>query len=618
MSVQHPIRQLLLLLVLLATSLTSSASVQVSHGIAMHGDLKYGPDFTHFEYANPDAPKGGKVRLSAIGTAFDNLNPFILKGNAAAASDSPYESLTTRSNDEAFSEYGLIAESVEMPNDRSWVIFNIRPEARWHDGKPITADDVVFSLDTLKEKGHPRFRFYYAGVEKAEKLGERRVKFFFGGPENRELPLIVGQLPILPKHYWQDRDFSKTTLEPPLGSGAYKISKFEPGRFITYERVKDHWAKDLPINKGQHNFDEIRYDYYRDATVALEAFKAGEYDWRYENVSKFWATGYDPSLVDDGLMIKEEVGNERPTGMQAFIYNLRRPLFQDPRVRQALAYAFDFEWTNKNLFYGQYSRTKSYFSNSELASTDLPQGKELKILEPYRGRIPEEVFTQPYLPPTTEGNGKIRSNLKQAFVLLKQAGWKIAKKGPNKGKLVNAQGELFQFEILLNSPVWERIVLPYVKNLKRLGIQAKVRSVDSAQYQERNETFDFDMVVDVFGQSLSPGNEQLDYWSSDAAKRTGSRNTAGISDEVIDELVNRVITATDRESLVIATRALDRVLLWNHYVIPHWHIRNFRLIYWNKFSKPAITPKYDIGFESWWLDSDKEAALRMKQGKDAN
>ncbi|MEH6812708.1 MAG: extracellular solute-binding protein [Motiliproteus sp.] len=608
-------RFLFALLTLLSFTALASEPILPKHGIAMHGDLKYGPDFSHFEYANPNAPKGGKVRLNTIGTAFDTLHPFILKGNPASGIGQIYETLMASADDEAFSAYGLIAESIEVPEDRSWAIFNIRPQAHWHDGKPITAEDVVFSFNTLKKKGHPRYRFYYAAVDKAEIINDRRVKFSFSGNENRELPLIMGQLPVLPKHYWQDREFDKTTLEIPLGSGRYRIKDFEPGRYIRYERVKDYWGKDLPVNKGRFNFDEIRYDYYRDATVALEAFTAGKYDWRFENVSKFWATGYDLSMVDSGLMVKEEIGNERPTGMQAFVFNLRRPQFQDSRVRQALAYAFDFEWTNENLFYGQYNRTNSYFSNSELASRDLPQGQELEILERYRGRIPGEVFTTSYQAPATDGSGRIRSNLKQAVMLLKQAGWSISKSGPYKGKLVNAKGELFNFEILLNSPVWERIALPFAKNLKRLGIETKVRNVDSAQYQERTETFDFDMLVDVFGQSLSPGNEQRDFWSSDAAQRNGSRNTIGINNPVIDELTELLIAAPDRQSLVARTRALDRVLLWGHYVIPHWHIRNFRMIYWNKFSRPAVTPKYDIGFDSWWVDADKVSSLQQKQGK---
>ncbi len=601
------------LLALLPATQNVTASEAPAHGMAMHGSTKYPAKFTHFDYTNPNAPKGGSVRLAAIGTAFDTLHPYILKGNPAVGIDSIYETLMAPANDEAFSSYGLIAESVEMPEDRSWVIFNLRPEARWHDGKPISADDVLFSFHTLKTLGRPFYRFYYQPVTGAEKLGDHRVRFSFNGGENRELPLIMGQLPILPSHYWKDRDFSKTSLDIPLGSGPYRVDSFEPGRFIRYARVDDYWGKNLPVRRGQNNFDLIRYDYYRDATVAMEAFKAGEYDWRFENVSKFWATSYNEEQIANNLVIKEEVGNERPTGMQGFVYNLRRPLFQDIRVRKALAFAFDYEWTNKNLFYGQYTRTESYFSNSELASRGLPEGEELALLTPYRDQLPDELFTSEYHPPATDGSGRIRSNLRQAAALLKAAGWQV-----KNGKLVDGNGAAFDFEILLNSPVWERIALPFIKNLKRLGIEAKVRVVDSAQYQERTETFDYDMLVDVFGQSLSPGNEQRDYWTSDAAGRNGARNTIGIASPVIDALVEQVISAPDRDSLINRTRALDRVLLWGHYVIPHWHIQSFRLAYWNKFSKPAISPKYDLGFESWWVDQDKAKQLSINQGRKQN
>ena len=574
------------------------------HAIAMHDEPKYGPDFKHFDYVNPNAPKGGEVRLSAIGT-FDNLNAYILKGVAAAGLGGLYETLLTSSDDEAFTEYGQLAESIEMPEDRSWVAFTLRKEARWHDGKPVTPEDVIFSLEILKAKGRPFFRYYFANVKKAEKTGPRTVKFTFSGGENRELPLIVGQLPVLPKHFWEGRQFDKTILEPPLGNGPYRIKSFEPGRSITYERVKDYWAADLPVNKGRHNVDIIRYDYYRDTTVALEAFKGGEYDFRLENVSKDWATAYNSPAVREGLIKKEEIRHQRPTGMQAFVFNTRKPLFKDARVRRALAYAFDFEWTNKNLFFGQYTRTKSYFSNSELASTGLPGPDELEFLEPLRGRIPDEVFTKAYEPPAADGSGNIRRNLRQGLRLLKDAGWVI-----KEGRLVDAgTGAPFAFEILLNQPTWERIALPFRRNLKRLGIDARVRTVDTAQYQRRTEDFDFDMIVDVFGQSLSPGNEQREYWGTEAAGRPGSRNTIGITDAAVDALIDIVIAAPDREGLTARTRALDRVLLWGHYLIPHWHIQSFRVAYWDKFGRPPVTPKYNLGFDTWWIDSGKNVAL---------
>ncbi len=578
--------------------------VKPRHAIAMHGEPKYGPDFKYFDYVNPNAPKGGEVKLAAIGT-FDNLNPYILKGVAAAGLGGLFETLLTNSDDEAFTEYGQLAESIEMPEDRSWVAFTLRKEARWHDGKPVTPEDVIFSLEILKTKGQPFFRFYFADVKKAEKTGPRTVKFTFSGGENRELPLIVGQMPVLPRHFWEGRQFEKTILEPPLGSGPYRIKAFEPGRSITYERVKDYWGAGLPVNKGRFNFDIIRYDYYRDTTVALEAFKGGEYHFRQENVSKDWATAYNSPAVRAKLIRKEEIRHQRPTGMQAFVFNTRKPLFRDPRVRRALAHAFDFEWTNKNLFFGQYTRTKSYFSNSELASTGLPGPDELEFLEPLRGRIPDEVFTRAYEPPATDGSGNIRGNLRQALRLLEDAGWVI-----EEGRLVDAEtGAPFTFEILLNQPTWERIALPFRRNLKRLGIDARVRTVDTAQYQRRTEDFDFDMIVDVFGQSLSPGNEQRDLWGSEAADRPGSRNTIGIRSDAIDTLIDLVIAAPDRESLTARTRALDRVLLWGHYVIPHWHIQSFRVAYWDRFGRPAITPKYNLGFDTWWIDSGKNVAL---------
>jgi len=597
---------LALLLFLVPDAFAENAVTPV-HALAMHGEPKYGADFKHFDYVNPGAPKGGAVRLHAIGT-FDNLNSFTLKGIPAAGLDGLYDTLLASSYDEAFTEYGLLAEGIEMPEDRSWVAFTLRKEARWHDGQPVTVEDVIFSLNILKTKGHPSYRAYYANVERAEKIGERKVKFIFSGGANRELPLITGQLPILPKHYWEGRNFEKTTLDPPLGSGPYRVESFQQGRTITFARVDDYWGRDLPVNRGRNNFGTIRYDYYRDATVALQAFKAGEYDFRLENSSKDWATAYDVPAVREGLIKKELIPDERPTGMQGFVFNTRRPFFSDRRVREALAYAFDFEWTNQNLFYGQYTRTRSYFSNSELASRGLPGPDERKILEPFRKELPKEVFEKEYDPPSTMGKGRIRGNLKRAVELLKEAGW-----GFRNGKLVNEKtGGPFSFEILLNQPNWERIALPFAKNLERIGIDARIRTVDAAQYQKRVEEFDFDMIVDVFGQSLSPGNEQRDFWGSRAADEPGSRNTIGIKDPVVDAIIDLIISAPDRKSLIARTRALDRVLLWGYYVIPHWHIRGFRVAYWDLFGRPSVTPKYSLGFDTWWVDPKKDAALRRK------
>jgi microcin C transport system substrate-binding protein len=577
----------------------------VSHAIAMHGEPKYGPDFRHFDYVNPNAPKGGELRLAAEGT-FDSFHPFIPRGTAAAGSTMMFESLLVSSADEPFTEYGLLAESIEVPKDRSWVIFTLRPEARWHDGRPITVDDVLFSLETLKKQGHPFYRFYYQAITKAEQVGERRVRFTFAGDDNRELPLIAGQLPILPKHYWEKRDFSRTTLEPPLGSGPYRVSAFETGRFVVLERVRDYWGRDLPVKRGMDNFDRIRFDYFRDATVIREAVKAGTIDLRMENQAKAWALDYDTPAVRQGTLRMKAFENERPTGMQGFVMNTRRAVFQDARVRQALAYAFDFEWSNRNLFFGQYERTESFFSNSELAAEGLPSPEELKLLERWRGKIPDEVFTREYAPPRTDGSGWPRENLREAFRLLDEAGWKVNEEM----QLVNAAtGVPFTFEILIVSPAFERIALPYVRNLRRLGIDARVRLVDSSQYVNRVRAFDFDMMVVVWGQSNSPGNEQRDYWGSTAAKTQGSRNYSGIASEAVDALIDAIVASPDRESLVHRTRALDRVLLWSHLVVPNWYSGVDRYIFWDKFGYPEIIPAQGTSTDYWWFDPQKAAAL---------
>jgi microcin C transport system substrate-binding protein len=585
-------------------------SVKITHGHSLFGDLKYGPGFTHFDYVNPDAPKGGSIKQYAIGS-FDSLNPFILKGRSATGIGRLFETLMTGSADEPSSEYGLLASSVETPEDLSWVIFNLRPEARWHDGTPVTAEDVVFSLEALKGRGHPFYRQYYANVVNAEALSPTRVKFTFEGGMNRELPQIIGQIPVLSKAYYEENEFDETTLEPPMGSGPYRISAVEPGRSITYERVTDYWGVDLPVNKGQNNFDEIRIDYYRDQTVALEAFKAHAYDFRSENSSKDWATGYNFPALENGLVIKQLIRHENPTGMQAFVFNTRRTMFADRKVRQALAYAYDFDWANTNLFYGQYTRTESFFSNSELAATGTPSDAELEYLNRFRGQVPEEVFTNEYRAPATDGSGNVRGNLRIAVGLLRDAGWDVVD-----GALTDsATGEKMVIEFLLVSPAFERIVAPYIQNLERLGVEATIRTIDSAQYTNRLEGFDFDVVVSTFGQSLSPGNEQRDFWGSTNADVDGSRNLIGVKDPVVDALIDDIIAAPDRQSLVASSQALDRVLLWGHYVVPQWHIRSFRVAYWDRFGRPDITPKYGLGFNAWWIDAAKDAALRGGEGE---
>jgi len=583
----------------------SGFSAETSHGLAMHGDLKYPAGFKNFEYTNPAAPKGGTVRLNAVGT-FDSFNSFIVKGNGAAGVGFIYDNLMHGSADEAFSQYGQLAESIEVPKDRSWAAFTLRAEAKWHDGKPVSVADVIWTFNTLTTKGTPFYRFYYGNVADVVQTGPRTVRFNFKPGENRELPLILGQLTILPKHYWQNRDFTKTTLEPPLGSGPYKIESFEAGRSITYTRIKDWWGENIPVNRGQYNFDTIRYDYYRDSTVALLAFKGGEYDYRAENSSKAWATAYKTPNVEKGLIRKVEINHNRSSGMQAFVMNTRRDLFKDRRVRKALAYGFDFEWSNKNLFYGQYSRTRSYFDNSELAATGVPESDELKLLEPYRGRIPDEVFSQSYNPPKNDGSGNVRRNLRSGGRLLTEAGWRIK---DNK-RVHEKTGKPLEFEVLLVSPLFERIVLPFAKNLEKLGVAVRVRTVDPSQYRRRIDTFDFDVIVGGAGQSLSPGNEQRSYWGSTAADIEGGRNTIGIKDPVIDELIEKVIAAPDRKALVASVKALDRVLQWGHWVIPHWHAKYDRVAYWDKFGRPRITPIQGNQFLAWWVDPKKEEALK--------
>jgi len=574
-----------------------SEEISWRHGLSLHGDLKYDPDFAHFEYVNRDAPKGGEMRLAGIGT-FDSLNPFILRGTAPSGMGMTFDTLTVQSLDEPFSEYGLVAKSVQVPADHSWVAFALRPEARFHDGSPITAEDVAFSLEILKARGHPFYRAYYANVAKAEIIGPHQITFHFSGPENRELPLIIGQMPVLSKAYWQDREFDRTSLDVPLGSGPYQVAAMDAGRSITYERVPDYWGADLPVNLGRNNVDRYRYEYFRDVNVALEAFKAGQYDFRQENVARLWATGYDGPALRQGRILMEEIPHELPTGMQGFVFNTRRPFFRDPLVREALSLVFDFEWSNQNLFHDAYTRTRSYFSNSELASTGLPSPAELELLTPHQEFLPERVFTQEYQPALTDGSGNIREQMRAALDLLAKAGWEIS---PKDRKLRHTTGgEAMEFEILLNDSVFERVCLPYARNLERLGITARVRTVDATQYQNRINDFDFDMTVHVFPQSLSPGNEQRDFWSSEAASIPGSRNIAGVRDPVVDKLVDLVISAPDRASLITRTRALDRVLLWGHYVVPHWHSRVFRVAYWDKYEKPEITPKYGLALDAWW------------------
>lgn len=583
------------------------------HGLSMYGDLKYPAGFTHFDYVNPAAPKGGALRLAELGT-FDNLNPYILKGMSAPGLGMTFDTLMEGSQDEAFSEYGLLAERVEMPEDRSYVVFDLRPQARFHDGAPVTADDVVFTFTTLMDKGHPFYKAYYADVREVRAESRLRVRFSFKHAGNRELPLIVGQMPVLPRHFFEGKDFSATTLAPVLGSGPYRVKEVTPGRKIVYERVKDWWAKDLPVAKGRYNFDIVSYDLYRDQAVLLQALLAGEYDVRNENVAKAWTDDYKHPAIARGYLIKSEIPHEIPSGLQGFVYNTRRPVFSDARVREALNSAFDFEWSNANFASGTYKRTDSYFENSELASSGLAQGRERDILNDlaarYPGSVPPRALTHVYENPVTDASGRgARANLLKARELLKQAGWEVGKTG-----LLEKDGAAFRFEILLASPAFERWVLPMIGNLRKLGISATLRTVDPAQYQNRMDTFDFDMTVGSFPQSLSPGNEQRDFWSSAKADEKGSRNTAGVKNPAVDALVDMVINAPSRAELLARVHALDRILLWNFYVIPQWHINYHRVAYWNRFGRPATSPKYGLGIvDTWWYDAAKAKSLPQRR-----
>ena len=596
------------ILVVLAMSgvVAAAETVRESHGLTKYGDPKYSEEFEHFDYVNPDAPKGGEVRFFAFG-GFDTLNAFSLKGRKAGGLEKLYDTLLKQSDDEPFSSYGLLADRVRVPEDNSWVAFHLRPEARWHDGMPVTVDDVIWTLETLRNSGLPFYSTYYANVTDAVAEGGGWVRFDFDGPGNIELPLILGELSILPRHWYGDRDFEEASLDFPLGSGPYRVASIDSNRSIVYERVEDYWAVDLPVNVGQNNFDRIRYDEYLDLDIAMEAFKANEYDFRAENNSKRWATSYTGPAFDNGLIVVDVVAHSRPQGMQAFVFNLRKPKFNDSRVREALALAFDFEWVNENLFYGQYRRSTSFFSNSELAAAGMPSEAERAILDRFRADLGEEVFGEVHVPPVSDGSGNNRTNLRKAQALLNEAGWTI-----RDGRLTGPGGELMEIEFLMVQPAFERVLQPLAAQLDRLGATLKIRPVDSAQYKERLDTFDFDMVVASFGQSRSPGNEQRSFWSSAAADIPGSNNIIGIQNPVIDALVEEVVYAASREELVTATRALDRLLRWGHYVIPNWHISYDRLAYWDRFGQPAVIPDNGIILDAWWIDPERNAALEAR------
>lgn len=598
---------------LLFACLSLPALAAPQHALTLYDEPpKYPADFKHFDYVNPDAPKGGTFRQASFG-GFDSLNPFINKGVPADNVGIIYDTLMRQSLDEPFTEYGLVAGKIEKAPDNSWVRFYLRPEARFHDGHPMRAEDVVFTFNTLIKDGAPLYRQYYGDVADVVAEDPLKVLFKFKHNNNRELPLILSQLPVLPKHWYENREFTRGNLEPPLGSGPYKVAQVKAGRSIRYERVKDYWAKDLPLNRGFYNFDAMTFDVYRDNNVALEALKAGAFDYELEVSAKNWATAYDVPAVREGRLIKEEIPNGNPVGMQGFIFNLRKPVFQDVRVRKALSLLFDFQWTNKQLFNGAYIRTGSYFENSEMAATGLPSPAELKILEPLRGKVPDQVFSQAFANPVTDGSGMIRENQRQAYKLLQEAGWKIVD-----DKMVDQNGKPVSIEFLLAQTQFERVLLPFKRNLADLGIGFEIRRVDVSQYINRLRSRDFDMIVGGFSQSNSPGNEQREYWSSAAADNPGSRNFIGLRDPAIDQLVEGLINADSRQSLIEHCRALDRVLQWGYYVIPNWHIKTNRVAYWNHIGHPKVSPKYDVGIDTWWIKPNVAPAVTEAPTDEAN
>ena len=619
-----------------AIALASPATATPRHGLSPFGELKYAPDFKHFDYVNADAPKGGIV--SQIGpagrTTYDSFNAFILKGDAAQGLELIFDSLMTRALDEPDAVYGLVAQSADVADDKMSVTFALRPEAKFADGSPVTAHDCVFSFDILKEKGDPSYRISLRDVVKAEALDAGHVRYTFQGKLTRDLPLMVAQLPVLSKAYYATRPFEETTLDYPLGSGPYKIKAHKAGTFVTYERCADYWAKDLAVNRGRFNFQEVRYDYFRDRTLELENLFSGNFDFREEFTSKNWANGYNKPVVTSGKILRQTLADELPSGAQGFFINTRLPKFSDVRVRKALGLAFDFEWSNRNLFFGLYTRTASYFDNSDMKAVGPPSVAELALLEPYRAKLPEEVFGEPQLPPVTDGSGNDRDNLRKAAQLLTEAGWSLKQEikddggcgmlcslmrslglgsKPVQNVLRNAKGDKLSIEFLIYEDGFERVIGPYIKNLEQIGVEATIRRVDPAQYERRVKAFDFDLTIQRYSLRLTPGVELKNYWGTESAKMDGSLNLAGISDPVVDALAEKIMAATSRDELVTATRAVDRVLRSGHYWVPHWYKAAHNLAFWDKFGWPAVKPKYDRGaLTTWWYDAEKAAKLAAK------
>ena len=585
-----------------------AAQAEARHGISAFGELKYRSDFKHFDYVNPDAPKGG--RLVTIGTAaittFDSLNGFILKGDPAQGLELVFDSLMAHAYDEPDAMYGLVAKTADIADDRKSVAFQLREEARFADGTPLTADDVCDTFRLLSTEGHERIRQQIRDIERCEVVDPHQVRYLFKGENTRDLPLIIAEQPVFSKAYYAKVDFTKSTLEPPIGSGPYKVGDLRQGQYISYIRRPDYWARDLPVNKGRYNFDEVRYEYFRDRTAEIEALKAGVLDLREEFTSRDWATAYDIQSVRDGRLKRIELPDGRPSGAQGFFLNLRRPKFQDVRLRQALDLAFDFEWENKNLFFGLYKRTVSFFEPLSYKAEGPPSPEELKLLEPFRSQLRPEVFGKPYIPSVSDGSGQDRKLLRQASDLLDAAGWK--RDGTYR---MNDKGERLTIEFLNDSPAMERVTMPYLRNLRLLGIDANIRTVDEAQYQDRLKNYDFDVDVSRFSSNPTPGSELRIYFGSAAAKAPGNDNLSGIALPVVDALLDKIIAAASREELTVACRALDRVLRSEHFWVPHWNRSKYLVAYWDVFGMPDSQPQFDRGIvDTWWYDADRAAKLR--------
>ncbi|WP_231566500.1 extracellular solute-binding protein [Vibrio caribbeanicus] len=585
----------------------SFADVIETQVLVGFGEAKYASDFAHFDYVNPDAPKYGSVTFGQVGT-YDSFNRFGSRGVSAAGIGEIYDTLMFSPSDEIDAYYPLIAERVRYSDDYQWIEIDINPKAKFHDGKPITAHDVAFTFDKFVKEGVPQYKVYYQDIKSVTAKNNRTVRVDMVKPNREKMFRFAQNTQVLPKHYWQDKNLAEPLSTPPVGSAAYKVVDYKSGQSVTYQLVDDYWAKDLPVNVGRDNFKTITYDYYRDETVMLEAFKAGEFDFRIENVAKFWANSYTGVNFDKGFIVKEEIAHERPANAQAFVFNTQQAIFKDPKVRQALNYAMDFEWMNNNLFYNQYTRTRSYFQNTEYEAKGTPQGDELALLTKYKDQLPPRLFTEEFQPPVTDGSGRIRSQMRSAFKLLKKAGWELK----DKVMTNTATGEPFSFELLIYSPTTERIAIPVQKNLKRMGIEMKIRTVDTTQYIKRLRDRDFDMVSSSYGANPYPGPNLLIVWNSNYIDST--YNTAGVMDPIVDELTEQIAKSQQNpDKLLTLGKALDRVLQWNYYVIPQWHLSKYRVAMWDKFERPAIMPKYDLGQDTWWVSKEKAQKLPEKR-----